>query len=71
MSEWISVDTELPENGDWYLVNQRYFSQQEDKLVSIVTMAFKDGAVWLSIGCEGDIDPDEITHWQPLPPPKQ
>lgn len=66
MSEWISVKDKLPElNFCWYLITT------ED----MTTMAFfekdEDGSIyWL---CHNDnkdkSDWDNVTHWQPLPPP--
>lgn len=61
MSEWISVDDRLPEDGDEILMWSEVFH-------GVVLGDRSDGEWWN----ESDIiTTAKITHWQPLPePPK-
>ena len=57
-SEWISVKDRLPKYPRWYLVN----------IWGWVTLAWYGAKGWIDIH-GGVAEPEEITHWMPLPKP--
>jgi len=72
MSDWISVEDDLPEHATWVLVYAQ--SESPDVESRVVTMAFFEGATndgeifWL---CHNDTKKisewEGVTHWVPLP----
>lgn len=74
MSEWINVNDGLPESHDYVLVAINSQGTGEPKPINI---ARRIGYVWeflgLIDGAYMDIsypmDPEDITHWMPLPAP--
>ena len=69
MSDWKELKKTEPRVVDWYLVNTRYYCKDEKEFKSMVTMAFKDGDMWLSFDGGEHIETSDITHWQPIPDP--
>ena len=73
MSEWISVDDRLPENGTWVLVT----ASVEGVKDKIVTMAFLDMSdyqgvnyvCWLTHNDTESGELDGVIGWKPLPEP--
>jgi hypothetical protein len=72
MSEWISVDERLPitdRDGDFQSMQ---VIVTDGERVGVTD--FNAGGMpkpWSAFDDYGDIGPDHITHWQPLPePPK-
>ena len=70
MSEWISVDDEMPEGFGWFLVIDEYLPDANK-----VTIGFYEGVDseidWLPLDERNDPDSMIVTHWMPLPePPK-
>jgi len=60
MSEWISVDDRLPEEGAWYLCYHSDFD------IEVLTFD-PDDKIW-----ENDYYSHiEVTHWMPLPAPPE
>ena len=71
VSEWISVENELPEHRNDVLIKSRngcvgigWWSQGEVKNLTVLYLAIKD----LKSTLEGEILANEVTCWQPLPP---
>ena len=66
--EWISVDDNLPEIGQWYLVIDNFLIGKDKQ-----TMGFLDSAgsetIWLPLDQREDEYGMAITHWMPLPEP--
>ncbi len=68
MSEWISVNDELPSNPGWFLVVDESLTGEK------VTMGFFEGApsfMWLPLDGREDSDSMAITQWMPIPNPQQ
>tara|TARA_R110002033_G_scaffold121666_3_gene164589 strand:- start:1453 stop:1704 length:252 start_codon:yes stop_codon:yes gene_type:complete len=75
MSEWISVDGDMPicefeYCGDWDDFDG-YVSQSVDVTDGYKRSVghYRDDGVWIVYKAEHDfqvVDPDEITHWAPL-----
>ena len=72
MSEWISVKQRLP-------IEQRDGEFQTVQVIvtdghTVGVTDFNAGGMlkpWSAFDDYGDIPPDEITHWMPLPPPAE
>lgn len=62
MREWISVKERMPESNDRVLVHA---------VCSIFVVAVWDNEerVWRATWNRGVIEPEYVTHWQPLPEP--
>jgi len=74
MSEWINVDYRLPAepSGD-VVFEQRDYLVSDGEMVGKCDFQRGNGAgkPWANWGAYGDIRPEFITHWMPLPePPK-
>lgn len=72
MSEWISVEDRLPEVGDRVLVfEETCFGpfQSIDEWIEYTEMPVEFSSATIVTGHGwADSDPEEITHWMPLPP---
>ena len=63
MSEWISVEEEMPEVGERVLVFHEGVSMH-------VLFWDERNEEWTD-DYETFLNPEEVTHWQPLPEPPQ
>ena len=61
MSEWISVEEQMPERGDVIA----YSTQYGDILIGWIAETESEGIVCYGDGCMMY----HVTHWQPLPEP--
>ena len=76
MTNWVSIEDQLPEDGRWYLVAAKTETPEGGKQVT--TMAFLSfdidigQPIWLSHNDKKSGEWDNVTHWMILPsPPKK
>ncbi len=71
MSDWISVDKALPETGVNVLIQQKW--------TDTLQIGWYTGKHFVELHedhvCHGDamctFEIDDVSHWQPLPPPPE
>ena len=80
MTDWISVKDRLPHDYEYVLV---YALITESDWMSSISIARQFKGIWEMLSSEDDasvacgdltweMDPEDITHWMPLPkPPKE
>ena len=78
MSEWISVESELPDNEAYVLVNIPFKFMDDSMLevsgTTILTLMYfdnQDGKCWFDDRSGNEQEYASVSHWMPLPePPK-
>ena len=82
MSNWISVEDEIPNDDEHVLLNLSYTSQEidydsgecigDEKIETTIAIGcIRDGVIWIDFDDDFNFDLSDITHWMPLPePPK-
>lgn len=76
--KWISVHDRLPDRAglmpdesEYVLVSEQYVSYDGEKLGSYVSICGFTANGWDEWDNFGQVKPERITHWMPLPaPPK-
>lgn len=79
MPEWIRVHDRLPDlsgllpdEGVYVLVSERWIDGDGNYLADYVSICGFDRDGWSRWDNFGQVRPERITHWMPLPePPKQ
>ena len=66
-SDWISVDERLPEDGEWVLV-----WNGKNRMIDYFDYGQSDNfSFGLLVHQLGGDEPNDVTHWMPLPPPPE